>query len=98
LSTAIGGAKIVDHRNAETPRQGGAVADLQRQPALGPMQQRLAMKSDRGDGPGLQGVGGEKTRHRLGMRIVDQLLGLRDDRRPRRALGQVRRGGGGAAQ
>jgi hypothetical protein len=43
----VGGAKIIDDGNAEPRRQCRPVADLKRQAALRPVQQRLAMKSDR---------------------------------------------------
>jgi hypothetical protein len=61
------------------------------------MQQRLAVKADRRHAAGLQIVGAEEGLHRFGVRVVHQLLRLGDERRPRRALGQVRRGGGSAA-
>ena len=93
----IGGAEIVDHRDAQPRRQSLAVADLQRQAALGAMQQRLTMESDRGDISRRKASLARKDSHRLGMRLVHQVLGLGDDLRPRRALGQVRRCRGGAA-
>ena len=43
----IGGAKIIDHGNAEALGEDLAVADLHRQRPLRPVQQRLAVKADR---------------------------------------------------
>jgi len=62
------------------------------------MQQRLSVEADRSQIFGLQIIGGQKRLDGFGMRVVDQLLGLGDDVRPRRAFSHVRRRRGGAAK
>jgi hypothetical protein len=93
----IGGAKIIDHRNAEPRRQCAAIADLQRQSRLRVVQQRLAMEADHRHFAALQAVGSQKRFHRFGMRIVDEPFGLSDDAGSRGTFGQIGGGGGGAA-
>jgi hypothetical protein len=75
-----------------------AVADLQGQPPLRPVYERLAVKPDRRHLAALQSVGNEKRLHRLGMSVVNEPLGLGDDVGPCRPIGQIGSRRGGAAQ
>ena len=94
----IGSAKIIDHGNAKPLGQDAPVADLHRQPALRPVQQRLAVKADGRQIRRLQTIAVEERLHGFRMRVVHQILGSGDHARPGVAFGQVRRGGRSAAQ
>ena len=93
----IGGAKIVDHGNAEPRCQRAAIPDLQRQVPFRPVQQRLTVKTDDRHLAALQAVGHEEGFHRLGMGVVDQPFGLCDHVRPRGPVSQIGGRSGGAA-
>ena len=67
----IGGAEIVDHRDAEPCGERRAVADLDGQAAVRPVQDGLAVEADHCHFARRHAVGGEKRLDRLGMRIGD---------------------------
>ena len=82
----IGGAEIMHHGNMDRLGQRRGIADLHRQPPLGPVQHGLAVEADdvdllAGDAV-LRGEGGDRFRMRHG----DGALGLAQHARPRLAL------------
>ena len=77
----IGGAEIVNHRDADLVRQRGAVAELDRQLVVRPVQHGLAVESDDIDALPVDPVGIEKHLHGGGMQRRDDFLGLGDRRR-----------------
>ena len=89
----IGGAEIVDHRNAEPARQRGAVAELHREVAIRLVQHGLAVETDNRNVGGGQAVRREIGFDRLGMHRGQKRLGLRQRLRPLIALAEVAGGG-----
>jgi hypothetical protein len=57
----VGGAEVIDNWNAEPGCEHAAVADLNRQPALGPMQHGLAVEPDHGDVARPNTIGGKNV-------------------------------------
>ena len=87
----VGGAEIMHDRDMDRLGQRRGVADLHRQPALGPVQHGLAVEADDIDVLEGDAVLGDKGGHRLGMGRCDDLLGLAQAARPGIALRQVDR-------
>src|SRR5207237_398780 len=95
----VGRAKVVHDRNAEPFRQRGRIADLNRQPALRRMENRLAVEPDQIDcrraGPPLFL---QELLDRLSMRVGDDPLGFGERARSRVAIRQPTRRGESAAE
>jgi hypothetical protein len=87
----VGGAEVIDNWNAEPGCEHAAVADLNRQPALGPMQHGLAVEPDHGDVARPNTIGGQERCHRFDMRVIYSRLGGGDDLRSGPALGDIQR-------
>ena len=72
----VGRAQVVHHRNLRSLRQRCTVADLHRQPLLGPMQHGLAVKADDVDAVAGDVVALQEILDRLRVRGRDQTLGI----------------------
>ena len=82
----VGGAKIIGDVDAEPRRQRLAVSDLNGQPLLGPVQNRLAMETDDVDACPINLIFAQKRLDSLGMSICDHAFGKRQDARARRPV------------
>ena len=83
----VGGAEIKDHGDAQAPRQSRAVAELNRELPLGPVQNRLAVQTDDIDVCRIDSVARQKLFHRFAVRGGDQFFRFADYARPRLAVG-----------
>ena len=63
----VGGAEIIDDRNGGRPGKGRTVAQLHREPRLGPVQHGLAVEADEADLRWLQAILGAECLNGLGM-------------------------------
>jgi hypothetical protein len=88
----IGAAKIIDHINAGQLRQQRTIADLPGPVFLGAMQDGLAVKANQVDITGLQSSLVQQRRHRLGMGLGQDSLGIRNGLRHGRALRHAKGG------
>ena len=73
----VGRAEVVHHRNAEPLRQRRAVADLDGELALRPVEHGLAVEADHGDVRGGDAIVGQQPLDRLGMGARGQRLAPR---------------------
>jgi hypothetical protein len=87
----IGSPKIECDRQSETPRERVAVADLHREPALGPMQHGLAVKADDIDRAQRQFVVFEVICNGIAVRAGHQGLCLSEYTGPLRPVGHSSR-------
>ncbi len=85
----VGGAKVVDHGNAEPAGERGAVAELDGEAAIGTVQDGLAVEAHHCDRARRHPVRGQERLDRLGVHVGDQLFRLNQHRGPRGALGEV---------
>ena len=86
----VGGAKIEHDTDAKPLRQRGAVAELDSQPVLRPVQHGLAMEADHRDVLRCELVLREESFDRFGMSPRDQRLGFAQRTRARHTIGQSR--------
>ena len=85
----VGGAEVVDHRNAEPGGQLRPVAELDGEPAVRPVQHGLAVKADHLDLARRHAVGGQEGLDRLGMGVGHQLFRLGEELRPLGAVAEM---------
>jgi len=82
----IGAAQVRDDRDAECPRQGGAVADLPGPAPFGTMGHGMAMEADDGNVLRHMAAAGQQVRYRLDMKLGQFLLDRVDERFETRPL------------
>ena len=85
----VGGAEIVDHRDAEPRRQRAAVAELHGHAAVRPVQDGLAVEAHDRDLARRHAVRRQERLDRLGVHVGHELLGVGEDLRPLGAVGQA---------
>ena len=88
-SSDIGGAEVVDHRDAQPGRERGSIAELHGQPAVGPVQHRLAVEAHHRHLLRRHAVCRQEGFDGVRMHIGHQLFRLGEDQGPRGALGQI---------
>ena len=73
----VGGAEVIDHGDPEPGGERRPIADLDREAAVGPVQDGLAVETDHSHRARRHPVGGQERFHRLGMHVGHELFDLR---------------------
>ncbi len=94
----VGGAKIINNRNAEPRRQGRPSPICTVSPRSGRCSKVWPWNPTAARLAGCRSLAARNVSTASACASFTSCSGLGDDIRPRRAIGQVRRGGGGAAQ
>ena len=87
----IGGAEVIDHGDPEPGGERRPVADLDREAAVGPVQDGLAVETHHSDRARRHPVGGQERFHRLGMHVGDELFDLGENFRPLGTVAEIGR-------
>ncbi len=89
----VGGPQVINHLKIKLFGQRRAIADLDGQASLRPMQHGLAMKADDIDAFAIDAAHFQKLPHGVEVAFCDHGFGLRQSARPRAAI--IKRNGGG---
>ena len=87
----VGGAEVIDHGDAEPGGERRPIAELDREAAVGPVQDGLAVEADHSDRARRHPVRGQERFHRLGMHVGDEFFDLGENFRPLGAVAEIGR-------